>query len=48
MTSFFMTGRGGMGDPVRATRNFARALDGRAFLMLMGRNDQFYTVEQAL
>ena len=42
-----MTGRGGMGDPVRATRNFARALDGRSFLMQMGRNDQFCTVEQA-
>ena len=42
-----MTGRGGMGDPVRATKNFARTLDGRSFLMQMGRNDQFCTVEQA-
>jgi len=47
MTSFFMTGRGGIGDPVRATRNFARALNGRLFLMQMGRTDEFFTVEQA-
>jgi dienelactone hydrolase len=36
-----------MGDPVRAPRNFARALGGRPFLMQMGRNDPFCTPEQA-
>ena len=36
-----------MGDPVRAPRNFARALNGRPSLMQMGRNDPFCNEAQA-
>ena len=36
-----------MRDPVRAPRNFARALNGRPFLMQMGRNDPFCNEAQA-
>ena len=35
------------GDPVFSPRSFVRALNGRPFLMQMGRNDQFCTPEQA-
>jgi dienelactone hydrolase len=34
-------------DPIVSSRSFARSLEGRPFLMLMGKQDQFYTVQQA-
>jgi len=36
-----------IGDFLRAPGNFARAQNGRPFLMQVGRNDWFCTVEQA-